>query len=364
MPVIKRLFILGLFITAVFNVGWAQPQCPGTVPTEMTGATPGVFIIRFSFPDSTIQVFSPSTGVSFVVFQSAPSGTTTVEPQAISTYTINLSVAPSGYISIGSTPALVSIINFPTPPSGYIKTDSFPAGITIINFPPKGNDTVYVNVVSPSFVPVSFTLPSGANQVNVASISWQIIDTGGKVGSWACILPLLDIQGRVSCEEDGYTLWWEVLGEQSISHFEVSVIDHNGQEVPISIIDAMGRNTQYHLEIPQTGPPLKTVIIKAFNSQGQQMEKWLPIACQSASHWLGELYPNPTNAIINIPVYEAVTQIEYEIVDQAGRTLLSKRAPVVDYRTSLYVADLPTGYYLLYIRAGQKIAIKKFYKVN
>ncbi len=70
------------------------------------------------------------------------------------------------------------------------------------------------------------------------------------------------------------------------------------------------------------------------------------------------VYPNPVGANLNVSLPTEVMADSMEIIDITGRVVRK----VVSGFESVNVADLAPGHYMLHIKAGNEIAVKKFIK--
>ncbi|OUS01910.1 hypothetical protein A9Q86_04470 [Flavobacteriales bacterium 33_180_T64] len=73
------------------------------------------------------------------------------------------------------------------------------------------------------------------------------------------------------------------------------------------------------------------------------------------------LYPNPTNSILNIETEHNETELLFQVFDLLGKQILNK---TIDIQALSYldVTDLNSGIYLIKISAGDKSETKRFIK--
>jgi hypothetical protein len=74
------------------------------------------------------------------------------------------------------------------------------------------------------------------------------------------------------------------------------------------------------------------------------------------------VYPNPTNDYLKVKQYGLITALNYEVYDQSGRLLRSKKA--AEHQVEINIQDLAKGFYILRIsnKNGELIKTEKIVK--
>ncbi|MFN7331974.1 MAG: T9SS type A sorting domain-containing protein [Flavobacterium sp.] len=128
-------------------------------------------------------------------------------------------------------------------------------------------------------------------------------------------------------------------------------------------------NTGSYIEVPLPESLAGTSFRIAFQNDGNDqyvmfLDNITVTGTLSNSEFLANkfnLYPNPSNSIVNISSDDAILIDKVEITDINGRIVKSFNADATS-STSINVSDLNAGVYFLNISSAEGLAVKKLIK--
>jgi len=177
--------------------------------------------------------------------------------------------------------------------------------------------------------------------------------------SYGSALPLTFVSFSGKLMNNKTELNWETENEINTRYFEIERSNDGSHFTKIAVMSAMSRGSNNYNTIdakPQAGNNYYR--LKTIDKDGKFTYSAVLLVRVSASgKFEFVMYPNPAKDILVIAPTGTIIPLQVDIFNQHGQKVMSKKISAAT--TSLSVARLPKGMYIVKLRSGTDVQVKK-----